>query len=182
MKVDSALLADKTVQKKLASLKNEVALWDRKLDGFLPHLPYIVINTTKNSFSLFDKKGQLVREGSCSSGSYKRLVSEKKTWTFKTPKGRLPILSKTKNPVWSKPDWAFIEEGLPVPKAGDPSRYESGVLGDYALRMPDSYMLHGTLYQRLLGMPVTHGCVRFGDADLEVVFHTLEAGSFVYIY
>ena len=179
---DSALLADKVVQKRLNKLKSEVGALDRKLDVFLPHTAYIVVNTTKNRFSLYNQKGELVREGFCSSGSYTKLVSEKRTWMFKTPKGRLTILSKTENPVWSKPDWAFIEEGLPVPKAGDPSRFERGVLGDYALRMADGYLLHGTLYQRLLGMPVTHGCIRLGDADLEVVYHTLPVGAYVYIY
>lgn len=179
---DSALLADKVVQKRLNKLKSEVGALDRKLDVFLPHTAYIVVNTTKNRFSLYNQKGELVREGFCSSGSYTKLISEKRSWMFKTPKGRLTILSKTENPVWAKPDWAFIEEGLPVPKAGDPSRFERGVLGDYALRMPDGYLLHGTLYQRLLGMPVTHGCIRLGDADLEVVYHTLPVGAYVYIY
>lgn len=94
----------------------------------------------------------------------------------------MTVLSKTENPVWSKPDWAFIEEGLPVPKAGDPSRYERGVLGKYKLSMADGYLLHGTLYQRFLGMPVTHGCIRLGDEDLDVVYHTLQVGSFVYVY
>lgn len=179
---DSALLADKAVQKRLNKLKSEVGTLNKKLDVFLPHTAYIVVNTTKNRFSLYNQKGELVREGFCSSGSYTKLVSEKRTWMFKTPKGRLTILSKTENPVWAKPDWAFIEEGLPVPKAGDPSRFERGVLGDYALRMADGYLLHGTLYQRLLGMPVTHGCIRLGDADLEVVYRTLPVGAYVYIY
>lgn len=180
--VDSALLADQSVQKVMRRLKSEVAVLDRQLDKFLPHTAYIVVNTTRNQFHLYDRKGMLVREGFCSSGSYMQLVSEKRSWLFKTPRGRMTILSKTERPVWSKPDWAFIEEGLPVPKAGDPSRYERGVLGDYALRMADGYLLHGTLYQRLLGMPVTHGCIRLGDADLEVVFHTLPVGAYVYIY
>ncbi|MEG0795413.1 MAG: L,D-transpeptidase [Odoribacter sp.] len=180
--VDSTLLVDKEVQKELSSLKAAVSVLDRKLDAFLPHTAYIVINTTKNKFYLFNNKGNLVREGFCSSGSYTKLVSEKRSWMFKTPRGRMTVLSKTENPVWSKPDWAFIEEGLPVPKAGDPSRYERGVLGDYALRMADGYLLHGTLYQRLLGMPVTHGCIRLGDEDLDVVYHTLSVGAYVYIY
>lgn len=180
--VDSSLLKNKEVRKKLARLKSEIAQGERKLDRYLPHTPYIVINTTRNRFYLYDRKGKLLREGFCSSGSYTKLVSEKKTWIFKTPKGRMTVLSKTENPVWTKPDWAFIEEGLPVPKAGDPSRYERGVLGDYALRMADGYLLHGTLYQRFLGMPVTHGCVRFGDEDLEAVYHTLPVGAYVYIY
>lgn len=180
--VDSALLSDQAVQKKLSRLNKDIAVLDKRLDAFLPHIPYIVVNTTKNRFYLHDRNGRLIREGFCSSGSYTKLVSEKKTWIFKTPKGRMTVLSKTENPVWSKPDWAFIEEGLPVPKLGDPSRYERGVLGDYALRMADGYLLHGTLYKRFLGLPVTHGCIRLGDDDLEVVYHTLSAGAYVYIY
>lgn len=180
--LDSALLSDAAVKKNLNKIKKDIAVLDRRLDGFLPHTPYIVINTTKNRFTLYDNKGNLVREGFCSSGSYTKLVSEKRTWIFKTPRGRMTVLSKTENPVWTKPDWAFIEEGLPVPSYGDPARYERGVLGDYALRMADGYLLHGTLYKRFLGMPVTHGCVRFGDEDLETVYRTLVVGSYVYIY
>ncbi len=180
--LDSALLAEKKVQVVMDKMKSEIKVLDRKLDVFLPHLPYIVVNTTKNRFHLYDKDGKLVREGFCSSGSYTKLVSEKKTWVFKTPKGRMTVLSKTENPVWSKPDWAFIEEGLPVPPPGDPSRYERGVLGKYKLSMADGYLLHGTLYKRFLGMPVTHGCIRLGDEDLDVVYHTLNIGSYVYVY
>lgn len=180
--VDSVSSGKKEVRRKLQELRNEVRRLERRLDNFLPHTSYIVINTTKNRFYLYDRRGKLLREGFCSSGSYTKLVSEERTWLFKTPKGRMTVLSKTANPVWTKPDWAFIEEGLPVPEAGDPSRYERGVLGDYALRMADGYLLHGTLYQRLLGMPVTHGCVRFGDEDLEVVYRTLPVGAYVYIY
>ena len=89
---------------------------------------------------------------------------------------------KITNPVWRRPDWAFIEEGLAVPSATHPSRYEYGVLGDYALSLGDGYLIHGTLYKRFLGMPVTHGCIRMNDEDLEATFKTLNVGSRVYIY
>jgi len=92
------------------------------------------------------------------------------------------VLNKVKDPVWKKPDWAFIEEGLKVPSANHPSRFEYGSLGDYALYLGQGYLIHGTLYKRYLGMPVTHGCVRMGDEDLEVVFKSLKIGSKVYIY
>ena len=55
-------------------------------------------------------------------------------------------------------------------------------MGDYALDLVDGYMIHGTIYKRLMGMPVTHGCVRLGDEDLEIVFNTLNIGSKVYIF
>lgn len=180
---DSSLLGDKQVVKSMTALEKKVDVLKRKWDSYLPKSAYIVVNTTMNQFHLYNNKGDLIREGFCSSGSYTKLVlNDKKSWVFKTPKGRMTILSKTVNPVWAKPDWAFIEEGLPVPKPGDPSRFERGVLGDYALRMADGYLIHGTLYKRFLGMPVTHGCIRMGDEDLEVVYKTLNPGSYVYIY
>jgi L,D-transpeptidase YbiS len=50
------------------------------------------------------------------------------------------------------------------------------------MSLGDGYLIHGTLYQRQLGMPVTHGCIRLGDEDLEAVFQSLSVGSRVYIY
>lgn len=103
-------------------------------------------------------------------------------WIFKTPRGMRRIQAKIEDPVWRMPDWAFIEDGLPVPGPYSHERYESGVLGDYALSLGDGYLIHGTLYQRFLGLPVTHGCVRLGDKELEIVFRTLRVGSRVFIY
>lgn len=147
-----------------------------------PKSAYMLINTTENHFELY-KNGEKIREGYCSTGSLTRLRTDsEREWVFKTPKGRMTVQSKVTSPVWIKPDWAFIEEGLPVPPANHPSRYEKGVLGDYALSLGRGYLIHGTLYQRLLGMPVTHGCVRLGDDDLEAVYKTLTTGSKVFIF
>lgn len=145
--------------------------------------PYLIINTSDNTFTLFNN-GKLAREGICSTGSFVLLdAGDEKKWMFETPKGVLRIQGKTESPVWRKPDWAFIEEGLPVPKhANSYERYEYGVLGDYALSIGNGYMIHGTLYKRFLGMPVTHGCVRMDDPDLEKVYNTLRLGSKVYIF
>ena len=163
-------------------LQIETIQLQRKIDRLTPGGVYLVINTTDNTFFLY-KNRQLIREGICSTGSYIKLETETdKNWLFETPKGVFSIKGKTVNPVWRKPDWAFIEEGLPIPRAGDPSRYEHGVLGDYALSLGDGYLIHGTLYKRFLGLPVTHGCVRMGDEDLEAVFKTLPVGAKVFIY
>jgi L,D-transpeptidase YbiS len=101
---------------------------------------------------------------------------------FKTPRGQYHVQTKTVNPVWKKPDWAFVEAGLPVPPVGHRSRYEYGVLGDYSLSIGNGYLIHGTLYQRFLGLPVTHGCVRLNDEDLASVYYSLSEGSKVFIY
>jgi L,D-transpeptidase ErfK/SrfK len=154
-----------------------------QLKKLLPTAPYIVVNTTGNDFKLYNNRHEIIREGLVSTGSFTILkAGNDKAWMFKTPRGQLKVLGKTKDPVWKRPDWAFIEEGLKVPSHNHPSRYEYGTLGDYSLNLGNGYLIHGTLYQRFLGLPVTHGCIRMGDDDLELVFKTLQIGSRVYIY
>lgn len=182
----SSSLADysfiKDHKREIARLSNEVRNLSAKYQSFTPY-SYLVINTTENKFRLYQNR-KMVRESYCSSGSYIRLVTPEgsREWVFKTPKGRFTIQQKIVKPLWVKPDWAFIEEGLPVPPADDESRYEWGVLGDYAMSLGDGYLIHGTLYERYMGMPVTHGCVRLNDEDLEAVFNSLTIGSRVYIF
>lgn len=160
----------------------DIGRLQKKLERLTPGGVYLIVNTTDNTFFLYQNK-QLIREGLCSTGSYTKLEAEnQKNWVFETPKGVFTIKGKITNPVWRKPDWAFVEEGLPIPSANDPSRYEYGVLGDYALSLGDGYLIHGTLYKRFLGQPVTHGCIRMNDDDLEAVYKTLPTGAKVFIY
>lgn len=182
-RADSSLLENRVIRRQITNSKNEIYRLERRLASFIPTQTYLVINTVDNRFSLYRSR-KLVREGFCSSGSYTLLKTEdgEKEWIFKTPRGRFTIQGKLTHPVWRRPDWAFVEEGLPVPGPVDPSRYEYGVLGDYAMSLGDGYLIHGTLYKRLLGMPVTHGCIRLNDDDLEAVFNALSVGSKVYIY
>jgi lipoprotein-anchoring transpeptidase ErfK/SrfK len=166
----------------IKKLKTEIVTLNKKAVKLEPTSPYMVINTTENRFMLYKNK-KLIREGLCSTGSLISLEGEgNKKWVFKTPRGIHKILSKQTDPVWKKPDWAFVEEGLPVPSPNHPSRIEPYVLGAYALHLRDGYMIHGTIYKRFIGMPVTHGCVRLLDDDLEAVYKTLQIGSMVYIY
>jgi lipoprotein-anchoring transpeptidase ErfK/SrfK len=173
---------DPVYKKQIGQLNKDIQRLSRKYNSFTSGQSYIVINTTDNRFFLYRNK-KLIREGFCSSGSYTMLQTEgDRKWVFKTPKGKYWIQGKTTNPVWKKPDWAFVEEGLPIPSKDHQSRYEYGVLGDYALSIGDGYLIHGTIYKRFLGMPVTHGCVRLNDDDLEAIFNTLSIGSKVYIF
>ncbi len=180
---DSSLLENRAIRRQITNSKNEIYRLERRLSYYIPTQTYLVVNTVDNRFSLYRSR-KLIREGFCSSGSYTLLKTEdgEKEWIFKTPRGRFTIQGKITHPVWRKPDWAFVEEGLPVPGPTDASRYEYGVLGDYAMSLGDGYLIHGTLYKRLLGMPVTHGCIRLNDDDLEAVFNALSVGSKVYIY
>ncbi len=167
---------------KLKQLALEVKLLTAKLDKLNPGKQYLLINTSDNTFKMI-KNGAVVHEGICSTGSNIKLeVEGNKTYKFETPRGVFTVKNKIVDPVWKKPDWAFAEEGLPIPPANHDSRFEYGVLGDYALNLGNGYLIHGTLYQRFLGMPVTHGCVRLGDADLEFLYNELPVGAKVFIY
>jgi len=172
---EKLLLAHQKIEKEIAAL-------DKKLMFKMPKSYYLVINSASNEFSLY-KGDKMIKKDKCSTGSYILLKNgEQQQWMFKTPKGEFRIQGKTTSPVWKKPDWAFIEEGLPVPSANHHTRYEYGVCGDYALSLGHGYLIHGTLYQRFLGLPVTHGCIRLNDENLELVYRSLQVGSKVYIY
>lgn len=173
---------DEATAKRIKQLEKDIASREKRIENLTPGNAYLVVNTTENRFALY-KNRELVREGMCSTGSMVVLEAEgDKSWFFRTPRGDYKVQGKIEKPVWRRPDWAFIEEGLPVPSGDHPSRYEKGVLGDYALTLGDGYMIHGTLYQRFIGLPVTHGCIRMLDDDLELVFKTLPVGAKVFIY
>lgn len=168
--------------KQLIASQKRVVTLQRKIENLSPSNPYLIVNTTNNTFVLRSRNG-FIREGFCSTGSYTLLdAGENLKWVFKTPKGLFRIQGKLVDPLWIKPDWAFIEEGLPVPPKNHPDRYVYGTLGDYALSLGQGYLIHGTLYQRFLGLPVTHGCIRLGDEDLKVVYNNLNEGARVYIF
>lgn len=174
--------SSKSAPAPLDKLRKKTQALQAKYLGLTPNTPYLIVDTSSNHFYVMQGL-QSIHNGICSTGSYVLLKSpDKREWLFATPRGMLRVLNKKKSPVWHKPDWAFIEDGEPVPPKNAPERYEAGVLGDYALALGDGYLIHGTLYKRQLGMPVTHGCVRLGDEDLDVVYHTLTEGSKVFIY
>ena len=154
----------------------------KKLAALAPKGQYVVIDTANNK--VYWREGdRTLREMVASCGSGNVLVDPVggRTWTFDTPRGQFQVKSKVNNPVWIKPDWAFIEEGEPIPK--DPrERADANVMGDYALGIGNGYFIHGTLYKRLLGRNVSHGCVRLGDEDLEFLFKTATLGTKVIIY
>lgn len=163
-------------------LENRVKFLRGNLQRLTPNAPYLIINTSENRIYLMSGR-KLLHEGVCSSGSYVLLkASNNQQWMFSTPRGSFRVLGKQTAPVWRMPDWAFVEEGLPVPPPHAAERYEPGVLGEYGIDFGNGYLIHGTLYQRLLGMPVTHGCIRLGDEDLRIVYRHLQLGAKIFIY
>lgn len=155
----------------------------KQLTQLMPTQPYILVDTARNH--LYIKRGdQVMLDALASTGSGTILDKpgdSKDQWIFDTPRGEFTVQSKLTNPVWVKPDWAFIEEGLKVPKS-QADRVEPGVLGEYALGFGKGYFIHGTLYPRLLGKNVTHGCIRLNDDDLKSVYRLVKVGTPIMIF
>jgi len=166
----------------LNALKARNSALRQRLKGLTPNEIYIVIDTGRNR--LYLKRGQgKIREAviSAGSGSILKDPAGKRQWIFDTPRGEYHVQTKYLAPAWTRPDWAFIEEGEAIPK--DPrKRVEEGVLGEYALGFGNGYFIHGTLYTKLLGRNVTHGCIRVGDRDLKTVYSAAGVGTRIYIF
>ncbi|MFH1144190.1 MAG: L,D-transpeptidase [Candidatus Eisenbacteria bacterium] len=167
----------------LTKLERENRQLATALENRIPKGSHLIIDQTHNRL-LLRKGTETLLEAVCSAGGGVVLIEAgggNRKWIFDTPRGRFAVLRKIENPVWKKPDWAFLEEGLPIPK--DPGeRFEYGMLGEYALYFGNGYMIHGTLYERLLGRSVTHGCIRLGRDDLRKVFESCPVGTAIYIY
>jgi len=167
----------------LEGLRIREAALRRQLAALAPTGSYIVVDTARNRLYV-RRRSEVLLAAVASTGSGTILDYPDRPgarWVFDTPRGEFMIQSKFMNPVWVKPDWAFVEEGLEVP--ADPAqRVEAGMLGDYALGFGNGFFIHGTLYTRLLGKNVTHGCVRLNDEDLRSVYRLADIGTPLMIF
>jgi L,D-transpeptidase YbiS len=154
-----------------------------RLTSQAPRGVWVSVDTTGGRIRVH-RANEVLREAACSAGSGVSLRDPRngKVWTFRTPTGERSVIRKVKDPVWVKPDWAFIEEGFEPPPLGARDRRDDFSLGAFALHLGDGYMIHGTVFQSLVGRPVTHGCIRLRDEDLEYVFRTVPLGARVLLY
>ena len=165
-----------------AAIKGDLKQVERKLAALQPKGHYVVVDSAENRLRLM-RQDEVVREAIASAGTGAVLVDEAtgRTWVFETPRGVRKVLSRKKDPCWTRPDWDFVENGEPLPtRSAD--RVDCAALGKYALYLGDGYMIHGTLYERSLGKSVTHGCVRLGAEDLEAIWQATKVGTKVYMY
>jgi L,D-transpeptidase YbiS len=147
-----------------------------------PNEKYIVIDRYSNRLYL-RTSGKVLMTANCSTGSGAVLIDKEsdRRWKFETPAGIYTVSGKLVEPWWRKPDWAFIEEDQPVP--GDENeRLDPEMLGKYAIGFGNGYFIHGTIYEKLLGVSVTHGCVRLGSGDLKKLYDNVQNGTLIFIY
>jgi L,D-transpeptidase YbiS len=159
-----------------------LARLERRLAAERPRGVYMTIDVVDNRLRVV-RGDEVLHDAPCSTGTGAVLEDPAtgRRWVFDTPRGAHRVQVKLREPVWRKPDWAFIEEGLPVP-TDSRQRFDSEALGAYGLYFGDGYLVHGTLYQRLVGRSVTHGCVRLADADLAAVYRLTPLGAPILIF
>ncbi len=177
-----ATLDLKDLRKQVDALEGKVRKLSERRNRLFPPGAVILVDTAANQIYMVQGSKVLVQD-KCSTGSGLELAdtSGNRSWTFETPRGYFKVLGKVTDPVWIRPDWAFIEEGEAIPK-DRASREVPDVLGDYALAFGDGYFIHGTLYTRMLGSSVTHGCIRVDDASLKKIYQTAQHGTPIWIY
>ena len=164
-------------------LSEEVRALRKQVGRRLANQLHIVVDTKANKRYL--KKGlSLLWGADCSVGRGGILTDARtgRRWEFVTPAGEFKVLGKLKDPVWNKPDWAFVESDQAVPPPDDPARKAAGELGAYVLNLGDGYLIHGTKNEAALGTAVSHGCIRLGAQNLEKLYQTVPVGAKVYIY
>ena len=141
---------------------------------------YLAIDLEKDELRIM-RDGNVIHRTTCAHGQGQ--VQKQGRWfDFATPVGRRTVINKEVDPVWIRPDWAWLERGDTLPKNLTRAQREvQGILGKYRLQTGDGYDIHG------INGPVppgayTHGCVRLNAPDLEMVYKLVEVGAPVYIY
>lgn len=137
----------------------------------------VIVNVPEMRMYVFDKKehssGAIVRTYPISIG--------RQNWT--TPKGRMKIVAKAKDPAWYPPQSIREEhaaEGDILPRVVPPG--PDNPLGAHALRLSEAgYLIHGTNRPYGIGMRVTHGCIRMYPKDVAIVFDQVPIGAPVHV-
>jgi len=158
---------------------------DQQIEGLPPEAPregvVITVDVSKNHAYLF-KDGEVIDDGPAATGKESVLEHGDDMWLFHTPRGHLKVLRKIEDPVWTKPDWAFIEAGEPIPPRDSPARQVKNFLGKYALALGDGILIHGTKDKKSLGRPASHGCIRVPADLLANIWKLTKVGTDVYVF
>ncbi|HEX7240610.1 MAG TPA: L,D-transpeptidase [Longimicrobiaceae bacterium] len=142
---------------------------------------YVVISLAEHRLYLMEES-RVIWSAPVGTGTGTRLEGAGQKWDFSTPRGMFRVQFKEKDPVWTAPDWAFVERGEPVPPPDSPKRREVGMLGTSAMYLEEQIAIHGTNKPELLGQPVSHGCIRMSNEDARRLFYEVEIGTPVIIY
>lgn len=154
-------------QARLAQLSDALSELDRRREEATPEArPYLVVSLAERKVFYIDGTDTIFR-APVAVGSGKTMVIGGETKRFQTPRGRLRITHKEKNPVWVPPNWHYVEiarkRGLRVVDMSDAPR--NALARFPAGREP---IANGTIYIPPLGSPQRRHRGVLGVAKLEM--------------
>ncbi len=147
------------------------------------HKLYLVVSLAENK--VYVKIGtKTLKSYVASTGKGEKVLKGNgKSYNFLTPRGKRIVNAREKNPVWYKPNWAWLEQGIELPaNLSIEERAVKGELGKYRLKLGGGYSIHGTRDGIVNGKKETHGCIRMGRQDIKDLFAMVKRGTEVYIY
>ncbi|HEV2150375.1 MAG TPA: L,D-transpeptidase family protein [Longimicrobiaceae bacterium] len=145
-----------------------------------PDGKYVLVDLDLNQLRFMDGE-RVLWWAHVGTGTGFRLTTDDQKWHFSTPNGIMHVQFKELNPEWVLPDWYFIENKLPIPPADSPKRKQPGGLGAAAVYLGDEIAIHGTDRPELLGLRVSHGCIRLANEYALRLFHNVQVGTPVII-
>lgn len=176
----SGQVQDATTQ--VIEMREEVARVSAQLQSTTDSDRHIAVALRENKLYLMEGN-DAIRTMTVASGSGRKMHRYGHDFDFSTPPGRYVVTRKETDPVWIAPDWNWYEKGQDVPDTLSlQDRTFRGHLGKYRLMLKDGIGIHGTNELNSIGRYVTHGCIRVGAKDLEILFNAVDSGTPVYIY
>jgi L,D-transpeptidase YbiS len=143
---------------------------------------HIAVSLKENKLYLMEGMDAL-RVVPVATGTGRKLRAFGREFDFSTPPGVYEVTRKETDPVWIAPEWHWNEKGEEMPDTITlAERTFRGHLGKYRLYLRDGIGIHGTDEPSSIGRYATHGCVRVGAKDLEILFSTVSLGAKVYVY
>ncbi|HEX2191236.1 MAG TPA: L,D-transpeptidase family protein [Longimicrobiaceae bacterium] len=145
-----------------------------------PDGKYVLVDLDLNQLRFMDGE-RVLWWAHVGTGTGFRLTGDDEKWHFSTPNGIMHVQFKELDPVWIVPDWYYIENKLPIPPADSPRRKQPGGLGVAAVYLGNEIAIHGTDKPELLGLRVSHGCIRLANEYALRLFHNVQVGTPVVI-
>lgn len=163
-------------------MREEMARVKAEVDSLQDSTRHIAVSLRENKLYLMEGRSA-IRVVDIATGTGRKITRFGKSFDFSTPPGLYHVTKKETDPVWIAPDWHWLERGIEVPDTITlRDRMFRGPLGKYRLVLRDGIGIHGTDQPNSIGRYATHGCIRVGAKDLEIVFHAVDSGTRVYIY
>ena len=105
----SLAFLERTEQESVARMADSVKALEKRQEAVQPaNTPYLVVSLAERRVLYLRGRDTLFR-APVAVGSGETLVIDGKTKRFQTPRGRMAITAKEKDPVWVPPNWHYVQ-------------------------------------------------------------------------